>query len=237
MIALSYSDRGEVLNGDIPFLQNGFRVGALPGSASFLSNGYYTPGTNQPSQAALNAYFGQYGAAPGSIPRGTSLGFNNNQNSVYNITGPAIYNYQNPLYPRYAIDTFTSPSSPTVKQTFTADTLASLPLKRWSVFGNATYDINDGVTGYSQFMYTHYDSTTVGGPPLTASGWGAVVPYDAAHPVPRTFRGPARLACRSDRILEFEQGPDVHGPGRRATLERRLPGPGRSERQDPPART
>ena len=68
VFALSYSDRGEVQNRDVKFLQEGFRVGAVPASSSFLSTGYYNPIANQPTQAALDSYFGQFGAAPGVAP-------------------------------------------------------------------------------------------------------------------------------------------------------------------------
>ncbi|MEJ1964875.1 MAG: TonB-dependent receptor [Gammaproteobacteria bacterium] len=187
VVALSYSDRGEVRNGDIKFNQEGFRVGAIPSSSSFLASGYYNPVSNQPSQAALNSYFGQFGAQPGAVGRATQLGFNNDQQSLFNVTGANIYNYQNPLYPRYAIDGYTSLTSKTVKQNFNADTLASLPLTRYSVFGAASYNVTDDVQFFSQLTYTRYNSTTAGGAPVAANTWRVDIPRDAAHPVPAAF--------------------------------------------------
>lgn len=187
VVSLSYSDRGEVRNRDIKFLQEGFRVGAVPASSSFLSSGYYNPIANQPSQAALDTYFSQFGAAPGAVTRATQLGFNNDQQSLFNITGANIYNYQNPLDPRYAIDSYTNPASKTVKQNFSADTLASLPLTRYSVFGNVSYNVTDDIQFFTQLQYTHYNSTTVGGAPVAANTWRADIPRDAAHPVPSAF--------------------------------------------------
>jgi iron complex outermembrane recepter protein len=187
VVALSYADRGEVQNADIDFLQDGFRAGAVPASSSFLSNGYYNPIANQPTQAALNAYFAQFGAPAGAVTRATQIGFNNDQQSLFNITGANIYNYQNPLYPRYAIDEYTSLTSKTVKQNFSADTLASLPLKRYSAFGSATYNITDDLQFFTQLVYTRYNSTTVGGAPVAANTWRADIPFDAAHPVPAAF--------------------------------------------------
>ncbi|HEU4663419.1 MAG TPA: TonB-dependent receptor plug domain-containing protein, partial [Dokdonella sp.] len=187
IVALTYADRGEVRNRDIDFLQDGFRVGAVPASSSFLSSGYYNPIANLPSQAALDAYFGQFGAAPGAVTRATQIGFNNDQQSLFNITGANIYNYQNPLFPRYAIDSYTNPASKTVKQNFSADTLASLPLTRYSAFGTATYDVTDDIQFFSQLIYTRYNSTTVGGAPVAANTWRVDIPRDAAHPVPAAF--------------------------------------------------
>jgi iron complex outermembrane receptor protein len=196
VIALSYADRGAVQNADIDFLQDGFRVGAVPASSSFLSSGYYNPISNQPSQAALDAYFAQFGAPAGAVGRATQLGFNNDQQSLFNITGANIYNYQNPLFPRYAIDSFTTPGSSTVKQNFSADTLASLPLTRYSAFGSANYNITDDVQFFGHVIYTRYNSTTLGGAPVAANTWRADIPRDAAHPVPAAFA--ALLDSRPD---------------------------------------
>jgi iron complex outermembrane receptor protein len=203
VFALSYSDRGEVQNRDIEF----FRVGAVPASSSFLSTGYYNPIANQPTQAALNGYFGQFGAAPGAVTRATQLGFNNDQQSLFNVTGANIYNYQNPLYPRYAIDSYTTPSSKTVKQNFSADTLASLPLTRYSAFGNISYNITDNIQFFTQLSYTHYNSTTVGGAPVAANTWRADIPRDAAHPVPAAFA--ALLDSRPDRNGDWAFNKDL----------------------------
>ena len=196
VFALSYSDRGEVQNRDIKFLQEGFRVGAVPASSSFLSTGYYNPIANQPTQAALDSYFGQFGATPGAVTRATQLGFNNDQQSLFNITGANIYNYQNPLFPRYAIDSYTSLTGKTVKQNFSADTLASLPLTRYSAFGNISYNVTDNIQFFTQLSYTHYNSTTIGGAPVAANTWRADIPRDAAHPVPAAFA--ALLNSRPD---------------------------------------
>jgi iron complex outermembrane receptor protein len=187
VVALSYADRGEVQNADIDFLQDGFRAGAVPASSSFLSSGYYNPIANQPSLDALNAYFAQFGAPPGAVTRATQIGFNNDQQSLFNITGANIYNYQNPLFPRYAIDSFTNPASRTVKQNFSADTLASLPLTRYSAFGSANYNITDDVQFFGHVIYTRYNSTTLGGAPVAANTWRADIPRDGLHPVPTAF--------------------------------------------------
>ncbi|MEH3105774.1 MAG: TonB-dependent receptor [Sphingomonas fennica] len=189
VIALTFADRGPVYNIDIPFFQRGFRVGAIPSSSSFLSNGYYKPVANAPSAAAVNAYFGRFGAAPGAVTPGTTLGFNNDGQSLFNVTGGSIFNYTNPLFPRFVVDTFTTPGRSVVKQNFAAETLASLPLKRWSAFGNAHFDVSDAVTFYGQALYTHYRSITIGGAPVADNFWQVDVPRDAAHPVPTDFAG------------------------------------------------
>lgn len=189
VLALSYSHRGEVWNDTIPFYQRGFEVGALPASSTFLSAGTYNPtqSPNRPSQAALNTYFGQFGAPPGAVSTTQIIGFNNDGTSLYNVAGPAIYNYLNPLYPRYAIDTFTTPGTATLKQNYTADTMGSLPVERWSVFGRAHYDLTDNINMFGQVLYTHYTSITAGGSPTAANSWAVEIPRDAAHPIPASF--------------------------------------------------
>jgi outer membrane receptor protein involved in Fe transport len=198
VFALSYSDRQPTANINIPFFQRGFEVGAVPGSSTFLSNGAYNPtqSTNRPSQAAINAYFAQFGAPPNAVGTTTIIGFNNDGTSLFNVAGANIYNYQNPLYPRYAIDTFTTPGTATLKQNNTADTLASLPVERWSAFGRASYNVTENIDLFGQVLFTHYDSTTAGGPPVAANSWNVSIPRDAAHPVPAAFA--ALLDSRPD---------------------------------------
>ena len=192
VLSLSYSDRGEVYNRDIPFLQEGFRVGALASSSSFLANGYYKPVANAPTQGAVDAYFGAFGATPGAVTAGSTLGFNNDGSSLFNINGAQIYNYTSPLYPRFVVDTYTTPGRAAVKQNFTADTLASLPLTRWSAFAKGDYEMGEHVSVFGQALYTHYDSTTIGGPPVADNFWQVSIPYSTnpalnTHPVPASF--------------------------------------------------
>ena len=194
VLSLTYSDRGSVRNIDLPHLQDGFRVGALPSSSTFLGFGTFNPtqSTNRPSQAALDAYFGrpENGGAPaGAVKTTAIIGFNNDQTSLFNVEGASIYNYRNDLYPRFAIDSYTTPGVSTLKQNFLADTLASLPLKRWSAFGRVHYDLSDTITAYGQFLYTHYTSVTEGGAPTAANSWRVDIPRDAAHPIPDALAG------------------------------------------------
>ncbi len=189
VIGLSYSDRGETWNRSIPFYQRGFEVGAVPSSSTFLANGSYNPtqSPNRPSQAALNAYFAQFGAPAGAVNTTQIIGFNNDGSSLFNVSGRSIYNYRNALTPRYTIDTFTTPGTSTLKQNFAADTLASLPVERWSVFGRAHYDVTDNITAFGQILYTHYTSITAGGSPTAANSWAVDIPRDGTHPVPVAF--------------------------------------------------
>ena len=204
VLSMTYSDRGKVDNVDIPFLRRGFEVGAIPASSSFLSGGYYKPVANAPSAAAINSYFSRFGAPAGAVTPGTTLGFNYDGSSLFNVNGASIYNYTSPLFPRFVIDTYTTPGRAAVKQNFTAETLASLPLERWSAFGSAHYDVTDNVTLYGQALYTHYDSTTVGGAPVADNFWQVDIPRDAAHPVPTDFA--TLLASRANPTAPWTLG-------------------------------
>ncbi len=75
-----------------------------------------------------------------------------------------------------------------MKQNFTADTLASLPLTRWSAFAGRQISISPTTYPcFGQALYTHYDRTTIGGPPVADNFWQVNIPRDGAHPVPTAF--------------------------------------------------
>ena len=202
VFTLDYADRGSVRNVDRDFFRRGFEEGRLFSSSSFLSSGYYKPGENRPDQAAMNAYFGQFGATPGAVPNRTSIGFNNDGQSLFNVTGPDIYNYQNPLFPRYAIDTTVGPQ--TVKQNFIADTLASLPMERWSAFSKVNYQLTDTVNLFGQFSYSNYTSITQGGSPVADNRWVVNIPRGPEYPVPDAFA--ALLDSRPDPNAPWQLG-------------------------------
>lgn len=115
---------------------------------------------NLPSQAAINAIFSRYGAAPGSVSRSSSFSFNSD-GSIFRPAG--LLGYSGPTTGVYAV----------AGNNLLGDTgyfnLAQVPLERYTAFGRAEFEATDTITFYAQALYTRYDAETAGPPPNSSS--------------------------------------------------------------------
>lgn len=115
---------------------------------------------NLPSQAAVNAIFARYGAAPGSVSRSSTFSFNAD-GSVFRPQN--LLGYTGPTDGLYAV----------VGNNLLADTgyfnFAQIPLERYTAFGRAEFEASDAITLYAQGLYTRYDAETTGPPPNSSS--------------------------------------------------------------------
>jgi outer membrane receptor protein involved in Fe transport len=184
VFVVDYAKREGIRQTDRDFYLNGYATS--PVGSPFPGQGFYRPqGTNAPSQAAIDAYFGQFGAAPGSIRPTTDLGFNDAQ-SLFNISGPDIYNLTSLIPGRQAISQV-SPTSKTFSEYVFLPGYVTVPLERYSMFGRASWEVNDNINIFAQGYYTHSLSKTEGGPAQFVNLWQGVVARDAAHPVSPEF--------------------------------------------------
>ena len=150
-------------------------------STSFLPEGLYNPGSNAPSQAAVDSVFASYGVAAGSVPANqTLIGFNDD-NSLFSR---GVFN--NPLDAqnfRYPVDLSVNTNFyPDVySYNFDAVNLLVLPLERRSFFGKFDYQLGEDVEVFTQIGWTEYSSAsalaptpiptvTIRAPGLAASG-------------------------------------------------------------------
>ncbi|MBS0280185.1 MAG: TonB-dependent receptor [Proteobacteria bacterium] len=152
-VAVEYTHVAHVNWGSIPFLLSN-HSGVTP-----LVQGQYVGGTNAPSQAAINTYFGQFGAPAGSISPTGSGGFGfNPDGSLFNV-GPnkgTIYNYQpitdaqgRPLNDIYQ-------GSVRNRSYYFRGT--QNPLERWSSFVKGDWALNNNIHFFGQALYTNYNS-------------------------------------------------------------------------------
>jgi outer membrane receptor protein involved in Fe transport len=96
---------------------------------------------------------------------------------------------------------------------------ASSPLERRSLFGRATYDMNDNLSAFAQVNYSGVEVNTTGGYPPAITVWSAPIPVDG-RPLPAGLA--TLLASRDDpataeneglrpwtlfRVLDFLGGP------------------------------
>lgn len=132
-------------------------------TTSFFPEGTYRPSsTNQPSQAALDALYGQAtygGAAAGTVPRSGTHSFNTDGSLIY--TG--IFNSPRDVINwRYPVDSGVNTNLfPDVySYNFDAVNILVLPLERRSVMGKFNFDLTPNVEVFSQFSNTRYTSTS-----------------------------------------------------------------------------
>lgn len=117
-----------------------------------LPTGVYAPGTNGPSQAALDAVFASYGVAAGSVRPTSGLSFNTD-GSLFSASN-GVFNYGGSqgglLF-----------STGRQVNNLNVASILQAPLERYSGFGRATFDLTDGITAFAQFNYSNYDTRSI----------------------------------------------------------------------------
>ena len=219
MLGINYATRTAVYNRDIPFFEATYTDPTVGGdfflNAPTLSGGLSGTGSSlgQFTQAALNSVFGAGQLATfapsflggiGFNPAATTAGatlfysgraigtggspFTPNGTRAPGFTGLGIISRGEPLYKILQTSGTSGLASNAVDQ------LASLPIKRYSVFTSAHYDISDHVTAYLQGNFAQTSSHTVLGSNPAVNQYGVTIPYDSAtngvasgHPVPGEF--------------------------------------------------
>jgi outer membrane receptor protein involved in Fe transport len=194
VFSLDYLSRGRAYFNNRPFYQSAFPLGAAPWGSNLLPQGSFSPdASNLPSQGALNAVFGNYGVAPGSVAPGSVLSFNPN-GSLFGQVGAV--NYLGPQNNAYVV----SKAQGAVAYNLGTLQLLSSPTTRWSSYSHGEFKLTDAVTLYGQAIFTKYDSITNYGAGLQTQGTAAVVPVDNAF-VPSDLT--SILASRADPTAPF----------------------------------
>jgi len=151
MISLEYTDRDAILGSDIPFFVFG-------GQSTNTPYGAYSPTTaplglapDPPSQAAVDAYFARYGAAPGTVLNTTPLGFNND-GTLFSTKAPFTHYQGIPIG-----------SGPGGFQNIGGSliveigqyTFVTVPQRRYSAFSKESFDLTSDVRLYFQALVNH----------------------------------------------------------------------------------
>lgn len=154
MIAAEYQHRD-----GLPYTARQWSSPSLSYS-NVIGNGVYAPGSNGPSQSAINAVFAQYGVAGGAVLRTDQLGFNQDGTlfrSRNTTTTPL--NYKASSNPCMVV-------TPTV---FAYDGLClnlhQLPLTRYAALGRAEYEIGSSVKAFVQVQYSRVKANAQGSNP------------------------------------------------------------------------
>jgi outer membrane receptor protein involved in Fe transport len=198
MLGVEWYKREMVLQRDREFYRNGWEdqtnqtggfllgTGYSPGQVTVNTSNITTNTTvlppNRPTQAAVNALFAPYGVTPPPgvtseiyfQPDGRPFLLNG-----FDYTGP-IMSYDNNGDGFAGVHRQPNGSL----QQVNIDALAATPLERRSVFGRATFDMNDNLTAFAQATYSNVEVTTRGGYPPAITVWQAPVPNDGLRPLP-----------------------------------------------------
>lgn len=172
-VAVEYTRVTHVNWGAIPFnLSN--HAGVTP-----LVTGQWVPGTNAPTQAAVNAYFAQYGAPAGAVPRAPGPGFGFNADGSLFTVGPnpngQIYN----LHPvtdalgRSLVDV--TQNSVRNRSYYTRGT--QNPLERWSSFVKGDWALTNDIHFFGQALYTNYNSIVQSDATVTSATQVPLIPF------------------------------------------------------------
>jgi iron complex outermembrane receptor protein len=198
MFGVEWYNREMVLQRDREFYRKGWEdstnqtggflnaTGYSPGQVTVnTSNITYNPtvlAVNRPTQATVNALFAPYGVTPPAgvaseiyfQPDGRPFLLNG-----FNYTGP-IMSYDTNGDGFAGVHRQPNGSL----QQVNIEGLASTPSERRSVFGRATFDMNDNLTAFAQATYSNIEVNSRGGYPPAITVWQAPVPNDGLRPLP-----------------------------------------------------
>jgi len=170
-VAVEYTRVSHVNWSSIPFYLTN-HSGVTP-----LVQGQYVGGSNAPSQAAVDAYFAQFGAPAGAISRTSSAGFGfNPDGSLFNV-GPnngQIYNYQPVTDAQGRPLNDISLGSVRNRSYYFRGT--QNPLERWSSFVKGDWALSNSIHFFGQALYTNYTSIVQNDATVTSATQVPTVP-------------------------------------------------------------
>ncbi len=208
VFSFQYTKRDQILQGSRDFSDVTLQVtrsGNQPqGSATIIEGRYDRASNNSQSQAAMDQVFAQYGAAPGSVPRTQSIGFNSDGTLFSTGTGApgSVVNFRGDKnVPGFNPDQFT--------YNFAPPNALSLPVNRWNLAGFANLDVSEHVNAYMQAFFTSYDTQAQLAPvPATRLTIPVTNPY-----IPADLR--TLLDSRPDPAADFTYRQRMEGVGPR----------------------
>jgi iron complex outermembrane receptor protein len=170
MVGLSFTDRKALMNADRSFFTNGWHdpgtpgTDALPFSQFSFPNIGFTP--NAPDPAVWASIFG-----PGSYA-GESVYLNADGSLFLNSAANPGIGYSGPINDQFKILNTGAVAANNLNSTLTT------PLRRYSVFGNAHFDITDHTSAYLQTNISSMNVNTVLNYAPATSQWAASIPVD-----------------------------------------------------------
>jgi iron complex outermembrane receptor protein len=193
MLGISASERQAVAARDRDFYVNGWRDPNTTASDSLPFSNIEFPTNNQPPASAYDSIFG-----PGNAPAGTEVYVNPDGTLFLNSATVGALGYTGPLNDQFKL-TGPNTSNPGALAANWVDQLISTPLKRYTAFASARYDLNENHRVFLQANVSQMQVDTVLTFAPATSQWAVTIPRDG-----RAI--PAQLAALLD------SRPDPNGP-------------------------
>jgi outer membrane receptor protein involved in Fe transport len=232
MFGVEWYKRESVMQRDREFYRNGWEDQSNQ-TGGFLNATGFSPGQvtintsnitvnqsllalNRPTQAAVDALFAPYGIT----------GVSNTNEIYFNADGTPFtlsgLNYRGPIM-SYDLngDGFTGvhrQPNGSLQQVNT-EALVSTPSERRSLFGRATFDMNDNLTAFAQATYSNVEVTTRGGFPPAITVWQAPVPNDGQRPLPPGLQALLDSRPRPSEPWNIFRGIDFTGSPQEPTVQ------------------
>jgi iron complex outermembrane recepter protein len=152
--AFDYADREALIKSQRPF------AAIATSTTTFLPEGLYAPGSNAPTQAAIDSVFASYGVPAGAVTNSlTLIGFNLDgtlfSRGIFN-SPLDVQNFRYPVDLKVNTNIFPDLYS----YNFDEVNLLVLPLERYSSMARLNYDLFDNVEVFGQVQYTEYEAVT-----------------------------------------------------------------------------
>jgi outer membrane receptor protein involved in Fe transport len=157
----------------------------------------------KPAQSAVDLLFP--GVAAGTVKNDAQIFFNND-GSPFVIAKGLGYNGPLNSLNAGAFTMIKKLANGNLDQIFT-DGYVSTPLERHSMFGRATYEITDNLSGYVQTSYSNVVVNQRGGLPPAITVWQAPIPVNSATPLPA-----ALSALLASRVTDPTKAAGTTGP-------------------------
>ncbi len=228
MLGVEFVRRGAVMQADRDFFVDGWNDPGTTATGLISLASYNPAGPNSPSQAAVNTLFGTTGTA---VNRTTNF-YVNTDGSLFKISTPARRYNSNISGVKLLTPTGNLAEPDRSGQ-------VSSPLDRYSLFSRAHFDLNDNVTAFFQGNFSSFKVDQILGYSPATSFWSALIPRDAAHPVPAELAtllasrvvNPAIPGTGPTGDWQFERILDYIGPRPLDQPDLGVPGAGGSGRQ------
>jgi iron complex outermembrane receptor protein len=174
MLGVEYAKRGDAMQLDRDFYRRQLADPYNQGTVFSIGFTQYVPdGTgfavNRPFQPAVDALFSQ--AAPGTVANSATFGIQPDGTLFTAADAQGMYRYNGPLNLQYKLT-----DEGTLTENSTIQRLSS-PLRRFSLFGAAHYDITDEITAYVQGTFSQSETEQVVDYVASFGTWGALIPY------------------------------------------------------------